>query len=348
MRAQRAHRSRTDRRDQAVRGSVRLRRLDLSIERGRKVALVGPNGAGKSTLIKLLAGSEPLTAGERKVGHNVTTGYFAQDQTHILDPDRTVLDEITAAAPYDMVPQVRQLLGAFLFGGDSVYKPIKVLSGGERNRLALCKLLLEPSNCLLLDEPTNHLDISAKEVLLEALQNYGGSLVLVAHDRYILDHYPKRSSRSAPVTPCATSVTTRTTCAARQGRNRTARRDPGRQHRCGKCRTALPSRRLRKAAGTRPGSARRHGALLRLSSSATGRSRDSRDRSPRRKEELSAVSALINQADFYRTHDDPHAVFSRYAQLKKEVEGLYGKLERLERQREEVPNAVPSDRGPVY
>src|SRR6185295_4212783 len=162
----------------------------LAIERGTKVALVGPNGAGKSTLLKLLAGVEPLTAGRRIGGHNTRIAYFAQDQSAILDPAKSVLDELTAVTPTELVPRVRDLLGAFLFSGDAVEKPVRVLSGGERNRLALAKLLVEPANCLLLDEPTNHLDLTAKEVLLEALLDYQGTVVLVAHDRYILDRLP--------------------------------------------------------------------------------------------------------------------------------------------------------------
>src|SRR5262249_36423029 len=165
--------------------------LDLALERGERVALVGPNGAGKTTLVKLLAGVEPLTAGERKVGHNVELGYFAQDQANVLDPAKNVLAEMMADGAYDLVPGLRDLLGAFLFGGDAVEKPTSVLSGGERNRLALAKLLLRSVNCLLLDEPTNHLDIHAKDVLLEALENYEGTIVLVSHDRYILDALPQ-------------------------------------------------------------------------------------------------------------------------------------------------------------
>src|SRR5438067_977895 len=155
--------------------------VDLAIERGRKVALVGPNGAGKSTLLKLLVGVEPLTSGRRICGHNVRLAYFAQDQSAVLDGEKTVLEELTAVAPTELVPRVRDLLGAFLFSGDAVEKPTRVLSGGERNRLALAKLLIEPANCLLLDEPTNHLDLTAKEVLLEALLDYEGTVVLVAH-----------------------------------------------------------------------------------------------------------------------------------------------------------------------
>src|SRR5205809_1038137 len=163
---------------------------DVLIERGQRVALVGPNGAGKTTLLKMLAGVLPLDGGERRVGQNVALGYFAQDHAEMLDPERTALEEVMGAASIETAPHVRSLLGAFLFSGDAVEKRTAVLSGGERSRLALAKLLVEPSNCLLLDEPTNHLDLTAKEVLLEALLAYTGTLVLVAHDRYLLDRLP--------------------------------------------------------------------------------------------------------------------------------------------------------------
>jgi ATP-binding cassette subfamily F protein 3 len=163
---------------------------DVLIERGQRVALVGPNGAGKTTLLKLLAGVLPLDGGTLRVGHNVKVGYFAQDHAEMLDPGRTALEEVMAAASMETAPHVRTLLGAFLFSGDAVEKRTGVLSGGERSRLALAKLLIEPSNCLLLDEPTNHLDLTAKEVLLAALLAYTGTLVIVAHDRYLLDRLP--------------------------------------------------------------------------------------------------------------------------------------------------------------
>ncbi len=165
---------------------------DFLIERGDRVALVGVNGAGKSTLIRLLAGLEPPSEGELALGHNVEPDYFAQDQYKALDPHLRLLDDLAALAPGRTQTELRTLLGCFLFSGDDVFKPVGVLSGGERNRYALARLLLRPANFLLLDEPTNHLDLQAKEVLLEALQGYQGSLVFVSHDRYFLDRLATR------------------------------------------------------------------------------------------------------------------------------------------------------------
>ena len=162
------------------------------IERGDRVALVGVNGAGKSTMIKLLAGAEPLTSGSYTLGHNVLPDYFAQDQYKELDPNARMLDDLSASAPRHTQTQLRSLLGCFLFSEDDVFKRIGVLSGGERNRYALARMLLAPSNFLLLDEPTNHLDMRAKDVLLEALKEYNGTVVFVSHDRYFIDNLAAR------------------------------------------------------------------------------------------------------------------------------------------------------------
>ena len=161
--------------------------IDLVIERGARIALVGPNGAGKSTMIKMLAGIEPLTAGERTVGHNVSLAYFAQDLSESLDYDKSVFDELSDNCEGMTTLEVRSLLAAMLFSGDDVLKRTGVLSGGERSRLALAKVLARRTNCLLLDEPTNNLDIIAKDSLLEALQRYQGTVIIVSHDRYILN-----------------------------------------------------------------------------------------------------------------------------------------------------------------
>jgi ATP-binding cassette subfamily F protein 3 len=167
-------------------------KASFMIERGERVALVGVNGAGKSTLIKLLAGQEALTAGEFKLGHNVEPDYFAQDQYKELDPEARILDDLGELSAASTQTELRSLLGCFLFSGDDVFKRIGVLSGGERNRYALLKMLLHPANFLLLDEPTNHLDLRAKDVLLEALMKYTGTVVFVSHDRYFIDKLATR------------------------------------------------------------------------------------------------------------------------------------------------------------
>ena len=160
--------------------------VSLVIEKGDRIALVGHNGAGKSTLIRVLAG-EPPTNGGVKLGHKVEADYFAQDQYKELDPSTVMFDEIARLSPRMTDTEIRTLLGCFLFSGDDVFKPVGVLSGGERNRFALARMLLQPRNFLLLDEPTNHLDMRAKDVLLEALMKFTGTLVFVSHDRYFID-----------------------------------------------------------------------------------------------------------------------------------------------------------------
>jgi ATP-binding cassette, subfamily F, member 3 len=162
------------------------------IERGDRIALVGVNGAGKSTLIKLLAGSEQPSSGELRLGHNADVDYFAQDQYKALDPQARMLDDLFEAAPRSTQTELRSLLGCFLFSEDDVFKTIAVLSGGERNRYALARMLLHPSNFLLLDEPTNHLDLRTKDVLLDSLQKFTGTVVFVSHDRYFIDKLATR------------------------------------------------------------------------------------------------------------------------------------------------------------
>jgi ATP-binding cassette subfamily F protein 3 len=165
---------------------------DVLIERGDRAALVGVNGAGKSTMIKILAGVEAVTAGEYILGHNAQPDYFAQDQYKELDPGARLLDDLASVAPRATNTELRTILGSFLFGEDDVFKQIGVLSGGERNRYALARMLMVPSNFMLLDEPTNHLDMRAKDVLLTALQAYNGTVVFVSHDRYFIDKLATR------------------------------------------------------------------------------------------------------------------------------------------------------------
>jgi ATP-binding cassette subfamily F protein 3 len=177
-----------------------FRDVTLHVERGDRIALVGPNGSGKSTLMRMLSGEEAPDSGTRTLGHQVILEYFAQDEAARLDPTLTVYETLEAGSPNNMagapnaparwggvVPAIRNILGGFLFSGDDVYKKAGVLSGGERTRLAVARMLLRPSNTLLLDEPTNHLDLDSKDVLLEALEDYGGTLIIVSHDRYFVE-----------------------------------------------------------------------------------------------------------------------------------------------------------------
>jgi ATP-binding cassette subfamily F protein 3 len=306
--------------------------IDLIIERGSKVALVGPNGAGKSTLQKMLVGDEPLSAGRRVVGHNTRLAYFAQDQSSVLDPAKTVYEEMLAVAPVEMVPRVRDLLGAFLFSGEAAEKPVGVLSGGERNRLALAKLLIEPANCLLLDEPTNHLDLTAKEVLLEALLSYPGTLVLVAHDRYILDRLPTEILEVGNGTVVRHLGTYRDylrrkeqgvggdgPATFRRAGPESVSDDDGN----GSAPPAVEDKEARNA--------------VRQAERRQARAEEKRQREAEtleaeiaaKESTLAEMAEVMNDPDFYQSHPEPQVLFSTYAKLKREVETLYGRLERV-------------------
>ncbi len=173
-------------------GKEVLREIDLVLERGQKVALVGVNGAGKSTFCRMITGTEPPDSGEAKLGYKVDLDYFAQEADFHLTGGQSVLDELAESATVSQIPNLRKMLGAFLFSGEDVFKLVDVLSGGEKSRLALVKMLLRPSNFIILDEPTNHLDISSKDVLLSALKSFAGTLLIVSHDRYFLDRLVDR------------------------------------------------------------------------------------------------------------------------------------------------------------
>ena len=160
--------------------------LNFEAERGQRIVLVGPNGAGKSTLLKLLAGVLPPQAGERRLGHNAKSGYFAQHRAAMLNPNHTVLQEALDTPQRITEQAVRNVLGSFLFRGDDIFKPVSVLSGGEKSRLALVKLLLDPPNLLLMDEPTTHLDLASVDALIEALKQFEGTLIFISHDVHFI------------------------------------------------------------------------------------------------------------------------------------------------------------------
>lgn len=169
-----------------------LKGVDFVLERGEKIAFIGKNGEGKTTLAKIIAGVEPATSGDVQMGHATAIGYYAQQQADMLGGHNTVYEVMEQAAPPEMRPRIRALLGAFLFRGDDINKRVGVLSGGEKSRLALARLLLQPANLLILDEPTNHLDMLSKEVLKEALLAYDGAMIVVSHDRDFLDGLTER------------------------------------------------------------------------------------------------------------------------------------------------------------
>ncbi|GIW42818.1 MAG: ABC transporter ATP-binding protein [Candidatus Binatia bacterium] len=302
--------------------------LELTLERGRKVALVGPNGAGKSTLMRILAGVEPPDTGQRWVGHNVSISYFAQDRRAGLAENKSVLDVTMAHAPAELVPQLRTLLGAFLFSGDSVYKPVRVLSGGERSRLALALLLLRPSNCLLLDEPTNHLDLGAKEVLLEALRDYEGTLVFVAHDRYFLDQLPDEIwevGRGSVVRYLGNYE------------DYLAKKAAGNELRVGedRQRAVAVERNERgfppKTKGKKKGSSR---PTQRETLNWAKEIADIEATIASKEAELEALRRVISEPDFYEKSPNPRAHYSAFAELQREIEMLYDKLEKLEHKRQ--------------
>jgi ATP-binding cassette subfamily F protein 3 len=162
------------------------RDLNLALERGDRAAIVGINGAGKTTLLRMLAGVLPFESGQRIIGHNVTTAYFAQYYIESLNPRSSIIEELRSAAPDEPEQRLRGLLGAFLFSGDDVTKNISVLSGGEKTRVAIARMLIRPANFLLLDEPTNHLDIPSREILTDALNAYKGTLCFITHDRMLI------------------------------------------------------------------------------------------------------------------------------------------------------------------
>ena len=169
-----------------------LDKLELTLENGERLVVAGRNGAGKSTLLRIIAGEDSAFTGEVVPGAGVKVGYFSQDNAETIKGKETILDYLEARAPLELIPKLRDMLGAFLFRGDDVYKSLDVLSGGEKSRIALLQLLLSPVNLLVLDEPTNHLDIHSKDVLLSALRDFGGTVIFVSHDRGFIEQLATR------------------------------------------------------------------------------------------------------------------------------------------------------------
>ena len=323
--------------------TVVLDAVDVHVARGDRIAIVGPNGAGKSTLMRMLSGAEAPDEGERVEGHNLVAQYFAQDEAARLDPKLTVYDTLGAASSVEMLPAVRNILGGFLFSGDDVTKPVRVLSGGERTRLAVARMLLCPANTLLLDEPTNHLDIDSTNVLLDALDDFGGTLVFVSHDRYFVDklattvvevgdgaavRYPgtyedfrwSRAHREKnPPAPDARPAPAPPRAAGREpagtGRppGRRATRDAGRQGRDERRRQAQAERRVKRAQAARE---KRIGELERRIAEREGK--------------IKEIEATMASPGFYDDRDAAQPVVDRHQTLMWEVGDLMGQWEALQ------------------
>ena len=316
--------------------------VSLEIERGARIALVGPNGAGKSTMIRLLAGIEELTAGERVVGDRVQLGYFAQNLSEALDYKRTVFDELSGDAQGMTTSEIRNLLGAMLFSGDDVNKRAGVLSGGERGRLALAKVLAHRNNCLLLDEPTNNLDIVAKETLLEALKRFPGTVVLVSHDRYILNqlvsevievghghairylgNYDEYLEKKA-----AEQVRADTTAAYNFARGASQLRRDGA---AAQAAPAAASRAARSNGHGSEGNARQAKREAQRGRAKLFKQRAAMEAEIEKKEaERAALGAEMSDPNFYLAREEADQMISSYERLGREIDGLYEQLATFE------------------
>ena len=316
--------------------TVVLKSADVHIVRGDRIAIVGPNGAGKSTLMRMLSGAEAPDVGSRVEGHQLVAQYFAQDEATRLDQNLTVYDTLGAGSPTDMVPAIRNILGGFLFSGDDIQKPVRVLSGGERTRLAVARMLLHPSNTLLLDEPTNHLDIDSTNVLLDALKDFGGTLVFVSHDRYFVEQlattiievgngevvpYPgtykeflwsktEREPHRPPPSPKASGTTTATEppgpAKKAKRKNSVADRDEQR-------RVAQEARRLKRADAARQ-----------------KRIDELEQRIAEREAEIKRIEETMSAAGFYDDREAAQPIVDRHQDLMWEVGDLMSQWEALQ------------------
>ncbi len=328
--------------------------VSLHIERGDRVALVGPNGAGKSTLMRMLAGAEPPDRGLRDEGHQVVMQYFAQDEATRLDPTLTVYETLADGSPMHMVPAIRNVLGGFLFSGDDVYKKAGVLSGGERTRLAVARMLLRPSNLLVLDEPTNHLDLDSKDVLLDALMDYGGTLIFVSHDRYFVERlatkvvevgsgkasvYPgdyaaflwSKSQGGAGAAPAAPATPAVATKAAGKPTPATARKAPP----APAAGSAADHEQRKREAAERKKRERAYDALA-------ARIAELEARIAERETTVKAVEAEMAVPGFYDRHETSKPVLDRHQALMWDVGDLLGQWEMLQAEAEEMKAALAS------
>ncbi len=303
--------------------------IDLTIERGQKIALVGPNGAGKSTMMKILAGVEELSAGERIVGEKAALGYFAQNLAESLNYDKTVLRELSDSAEALTTPQLRGLLGAMLFSGDDVEKRVGVLSGGERARLALAKVLAQRNNCLLLDEPTNNLDIIAKDSLLEALRRFPGTVLLVSHDRFVLNelatevievgqgHATRYLGNYDQYLEKKAQMEARESAAAAP-----SPASKSEKHRAENPQSNNHSKNDHVQKDNREAERRRDRALKQR--------RQIEDDIEKKETERAKLAEEMNRPDFYLARKDADELIARYEKLGREIEKLYADLVKFE------------------
>jgi ATP-binding cassette subfamily F protein 3 len=320
-----------------------FRDVSLHIERGDRIALVGPNGAGKSTLMRMLSGEEAPDKGTRTAGHQVVMEYFAQDEATRLNPALTVYETLEAGSPNDMVPAIRNILGGFLFSGDDIYKKVAVLSGGERTRLAVARMLLRPSNTLLLDEPTNHLDLDSKDVLLEALEDYGGTLILVSHDRYFVErlatkiieighgeaivypgtyteflwHKEKEKAPDASLQPSGASAAIASTALKPASKSQAARPKP-------EARRPEPGRDERKRVAAEIRKKQRAVQTLQA------RIADLESRIAERESQVKEIEAAMSAPGFYENHETSKPLIDRHQTLMWEVGDLMAQWEALQ------------------
>jgi ATP-binding cassette subfamily F protein 3 len=312
--------------------------LTLHIERGDRIALVGPNGVGKSTLMRMLSGAEAPDSGTRTEGHHLVMQYFAQDEATRLDPTLTVYQTLAGDSPIHMVPHIRTILGGFLFSGDDIDKPVRVLSGGERTRLAVARMLLRPANTLLLDEPTNHLDLDSKDVLLEALEDFAGTLIFVSHDRYFVDRLATKiieiGGGSALVYP---GTYEEFLWSQKQKQERAIEKAQPKEERAAGQRQAGHAQPVPSAPPKPDGRGPRHHREQQIDARRAKKEADARKRRIEdleariadREEEIKSLEARMSADGFYENHEISKPVIDRHQQLMWEVGDLMNQWESL-------------------